>query len=290
MMRILLSIYILLLYGERTHATTPEPYLRFKMAVDRLAFESDIGKHAASLQVLKAIALGIPQRLPADVESALSLPAGELRLAEYSDSSVRERALIRIGESGLPGRLAFLRSLVKTDFQPDPTGSLWPAARIGLRSAELFALTGPNSRVNFLEQTIEASKGLSSEAIWASNKLCNEGAVGSVAKIATVYQWRPTEAMDRMRDCEARMEIVRRDPNRTKALASVLTTLPSKDREFTRWAIFELLEIRTGQAQIALADFAREIDRLPNSHPDKYWFSEIRGMVLHLLSLRHAAK
>ena len=252
--------------------TTPLPGTPECMIVDRvaaLAGRTDPGA-AGALEVLKRIGEGRAMDLSPDTESRLGLEPGRLHQAAFRIHEVRVCAIHRIGALADDEALNYLKNLKQSDMEPDQTGYVWTAVQIAVREAELNRLPNEASRVLFLE---DVTKDRSAAAWWAVQELCNRGSVPSLGYIreslARDYAGSP-EYDRQMKFCEARISIIQRDPNRLKAIASVLTVAGgSTDQQVLGWAINQLHDMDSPAADAEINRYAREIDNLPAGSPMK---------------------
>ncbi len=87
-----------------------------------------------------------------------------------------------------------------------------------------------------------------------------------------------------IRFCEARMRRVQTDPDRAKALGSVLRVDgTTENSRLISWAINQLDSIRTPEADAELDKFAAQLAKLPPEHPLRQFAFEgeirtLRGM------------
>jgi hypothetical protein len=244
-----------------------------------------------ALAILENLAVGLMDSADPESEARVGLKAGELRGPDFKDRVVRAHALRKIGEVDLPEALAYLQALRKEDLGVDPTRTLWPAAQIALRDAQLRRITDPYMKTEFLERTITEhhDAAFKSELTWwAVNELCDRGAQMSLSVIQKAI--RGTGSGQRGEDdiefCEARIRAVLSNPDRLKALASVLTVAdPAADR-LVGWAVNELSTMQTPAADAELDRFAREIGALPEGSPAKANLGIYRQEILNFQSRR----
>jgi len=68
--------------------------------------------------------------------------------------------------------------------------------------------------------------------------------------------------------CRARIEVVCRNPDRAKALGSILSVSSNnRDEDLVAWAMRQLDQANTSEADAELERYAHEIEALPNASP-----------------------
>ena len=93
---------------------------------------------------------------------------------------------------------------------------------------------------------------------------------------------------DEIAFCEARIQIVRRNPDRIKALASVLTLdNVAEDTRLKLWAICQLNEMHLAEADAELDRFARDISKLPEQSKMRQRMSLPGATIQELQNRRH---
>ena len=172
-----------------------------------------------------------------------------------------------LGERVLPEALKYLEALTPAqvgDLGPRDSHEAWPAAQIALQEARLMRIKAPQEQVTFLEHAMSASFDSHSTGkihLWATQTLCDMGSSTSLPlvekRLRSLYS-RIGEAETRF--CHERMQIVKSNSNRTKALGSVLNVGTSAgNQRLTTWAISALAAAKTAEADAELERFASEI-------------------------------
>ena len=120
------------------------------------------------------------------------------------------------------------------------------------------------SQVEFIEKTLTSQlpDGRGSIAWWAIDELCDRGILTSMANIHYSLKRNLSDkrAEQELRFCEARIRVVNRDPDRAKALGSVLTTDTNPDDErLVRWAIEQLAAMHSPAADAELKRFSADL-------------------------------
>ena len=201
-----------------------------------------------------------------ELEAAMALMGFPMRTGTFASARERACALRNIGKFDLPETLAYLESFRKEDFGP---GSLevWAGARIALFEARLRHITRPADRIAFLERTIRVRDPADS---YAEDELCDGGSYPSLPLIRESIRSRdPYRAAERIRYCEARMEIVARNPDRVTAIGAFLKVDGRPiDRDLNGWAIRQLGMMESPRADAELERYAKELERVKDSSPD----------------------
>lgn len=245
----------------------PPPYYAECRLVDEMVVKAKAipASQAVALEILERIVERQIQSARPDLELAAGLPYGQFRKPEFSTDEVRIRALLRISDLDLPEALDYLKNLSKDRLAPVSSSQVWDTAEIALHRAELNRISDENARVPFLEDTTGGKSA--AVAWWAVQSLCNQGSQRSLPFIReSIWRHNPTaDGQQQISFCETRMAIVSRNPDRTKALASLLVvTNGVTDQELLGWAINELHDIDSPQADAEIQRYAKEIDQLPN--------------------------
>jgi hypothetical protein len=269
-------------------ATTVAPFYYQCRLVDRV-FEAIRGTAPVSLDalaILESVAAGRMDGASPELETRVGLKAGELRGPDFKNPTVRAHALRKIGEAGLPEALAYLQDLRREDLGSDPSQMVWPAAQIALRAAQLRRITDPYMKTEFLERTVtERHDAVSNSAVtsWAVNELCDRGAQMSLSVIQqSIRSGQSGErGENEIEFCEERIRVVLSNPDRIKALASVLSAAGgTADRNLVGWAVSQLSSMRSPSADAELDRFALEIERLPEGSPRKLSLGTYRQEIL----------
>jgi hypothetical protein len=249
--------------------TVPDP--RPRLLLDRIsAAAAQTETTAISLELLERVALGRTGEIMPESAAQVGVDVVQLQQKGFSDSSVRAYALRKIAETGLPEALEFLRNLKQGDLGPDTTQQIWPSAQIAFRNALLNRIEDPQLKIEFLESAVAEHGGRGVASYWAVSRLCDDGALASLPIIQQSLRagWSGQYGEDQIRFCEARMQVVSRYPDRVRALGSVLSVEDgTEDDRLVRWAIYQLVEMRTPSADAELNRFASEIGSLPVGSP-----------------------
>ncbi len=223
---------------------------------------------AIALDLLERVALGKRDDILPEWEVQVGLPAGTLAYKAFADTSNRCYALDQIGETGAPEAVEFLAQRTREDFEPDTTGSMWPAAQVALRVARLRGIADPQAQVQFIEQALASQlpDGRSRIALWAIDELCDRGVLTSMANIQHTLKsmWPGKHGEDELRFCETRIRVVNSNPDRVQALGSVLSTDASlADERLILWAIDQLQAMHSPKADREIKRFRTELGVLP---------------------------
>jgi hypothetical protein len=229
-----------------------------------------------------------------ELETRVGLKAGELREPDFKEPEVRACALRKIGETALDEAVDFLTKLKADDLGRDPSQTIWPAAQIALRDAQLRRIKDPTMMTEFLERTVtERHDAISNSAVtgWAVNELCERGAESSLPVIEESIRGARSGqyAAEEVAFCRARIRVVRSNPDRAKALGSALVasiSAGSAEPRLVTWVIYQLNSMHSPSADAQLDRFAREVGDLPGASPTKLRLSAYRQQILDLQSRR----
>ncbi len=196
-----------------------------------------------------------------ELEAAMTLMGFQMRTGRFASSKARACALTTIGDLDTTEALEHLESLRKEDLGPGWTEGIWEGARIGLFKARLRRIAGKADRIAFLERTITEKD----PADWyAEEELCNAGNYPSLPLIRESIRLRsPDRAAKDIGNCEARMEIVSRNPDRVAAIASFLKADGKPmDEALIGWSIRQLCMMESPRVDAELRRYANELERL----------------------------
>jgi hypothetical protein len=269
--------------GRSCLATTQAPYASQCRLLDQVL--STIGSpsqtSSIALELLEQVALGRTSAISSGAEAQVGVPTGEFQKQEYNAPEVHACAFRAIGETDLQEAVNFLKNLKRADIGADTTEQIWPAVQDALANALLSQIADPRLKLEFLERTVRDREPA---AHWAREQLCNSGALSSmpVVEKSIRQSWSGQYGEDEVRFCEARMQVVSRHPDRSKALGSVLSVENFIDDDrLIRWAMYELMSLRTPNANAELKRFATEIGRLPNGSAHQQRLSGFRQEIDH---------
>jgi hypothetical protein len=188
----------------------------------------------------------------------------------------------------------FLASLKQADIGTDSGQQIWPAAQIALREARLRRITDAQSRNDFLEAILtEPHDAVSNSAIghWAVDQLCDRGALTSLSAIQKAIRNRMNGQRDEdeIAFCETRIQVIRRNPDRIKALGSVLVLDNSAgDTRLELWAILQLDAMHSPRADAELDRFASEITKVSEQSAKRQRLSLPEGVIRDIQNGRRA--
>jgi hypothetical protein len=269
-----------------------EPFHGQYLILDRVfaAVGAESSRRVA-LEILEHVAEGHPDSVSEESASQVGLKTTEFqefREAYFKDSSVRVRALLKIGDTALPEAVQYLSSLTPTGLSADDSHQVWPAAQVALRQALLTRIPDAQGKIEFLENTlVEPHDAVSNSGVtnWTIQALCNRGSLTSLPMIqkSLFNSFGVQRAQEEMQFCESRMRVVSGDPDRTKALASVLTIDGGiKDQRLTSWAIYQLASMHSSKADAELKRYSAAIEKLPAGFPDKEHLRQFSGAIRSL--------
>jgi len=263
-------------------ATTPGPYAGQCRLIDNVAERAvpHPEQRGEALRFLELIALGQAKDVTRTTEALLGRTSGPLQDEEYRAPSVRGCALRALGRTGLPQALEFLGRLKQGDFADDSSQQVWPEAHIALHEARLNAIQDADAQVEFLARIV-SEQVTGTTAYWASNQLCDRGASQSLPAIRESLRrnWSGSYGENEVRFCEARVQVIRSNPDRVKALAAVLTTWGSEDMRLLRWAVDQLDGLATPAADAEVDRFLAKAEALPDGDTRKQTLASMRQQV-----------
>lgn len=257
-------------------ASTPAPFARQSAIVDLFfAAALEPATRDAGVSSLERIAEGQPENVDPTLAAVahLTLEQSELRWLRFPE--VRAHALYKIAETGLIESVQFLGHLKAGDLGPDTTGQIDAAIGLSYRQALYRQEKDARRRVELLEAALdERSLPAANGAIaaWAWETLCEQGQIASMANIEKSIRlhYSGQYGEDRIRLCEGKMQTIRSDPDRVKALGTALRlTSAVQDRELIDWAIGQLEALRSEAADRALESYAGAILKLPNNSAER---------------------
>jgi hypothetical protein len=245
-------------------ATTAPPFAPEMAVVDRMVHAANFAKGSDSaLSLLERVAEGRSGEIDEVTANKVGLKLADVQDPYLKDSSVRAYAVRRIGDVELPGALDYLSALKRTELGPDDSGQIWPAAILGLNTARLRAISSSAAKVEFLESLLQRG-GIT--AWWAANELCDSGSGKSLSLIrdSVIRRNSSQRGEDEIRFCEKRIQVLARDPDRVKALVSVLSTNNGslEDQKLQLWAVRHLAALHNAEADQALARYMVEVGKV----------------------------
>jgi hypothetical protein len=200
---------------------------------------------------------------------AIGFNPEDVRQVTFHDPAARDCALQRLGDGGSPEALDFLQNLKPEDLltgyseEERHRGSVQGLphnAKDALNHILLNRITDLPGKVHFLEDLAGR------RSWWAANQLCDLGIQTSLPVIhntlSTIYSG-GYHGETEFRFCEERIRVLSRDPDRIKALGSVLRTDPPPDFRLVSWAVRQLAGLRDPQADLRLMRYGLEIHFLP---------------------------
>ena len=210
----------------------------------------------AALHVLERIADGRMEGAGADLEVQAGLRDGDLRSPAFRSQWAREYALSLIGKMDMPLALAYLRNFKLSGAPKDGLMTIWWASQVALHEALLDRIPDEAAKVKFLEDALNEQRDPWSDGHvsgWALNKLCNRSSLESLGTIRTVLKRDSAHGERQIAFCEAQMEVVSRNPDRVRALGSLLSVSSGfADRELLTWAVNQLAIMRSPAADAEL--------------------------------------
>ncbi len=268
------SCLTVLAFALPVFASKGPPFERENAIVDRIFLVATSGTSSSTgLQALEAIAEGRPEAVSPTVAAAAGLKLSPEEMDFFRDDEVRAHAIYKIAEIESPEAFSYLEALKPKARGATASGLADAAIGLAYRQAVYLREKDPQRRIELLESALgEKSIPAANSAIhaWAEAQLCNAGQMTSLPVIQkSMLYWNPGEhGQAEFQYCEARMRIVWRDPDRVKALSSVLTMSSSQeDRRLIEWAVAQLDKIDSPATDLILDQYAAAIDRLPERSP-----------------------
>ena len=123
---------------------------------------------------------------------------------------------------------------------------------------------------------------------WASQQLCDQGASTALPLIerSITNNWPGTHGAEEIAFCESRIRVISRDPDRVKALRSVLSIdNEAVSERLIRWAVAQLDSMHSAAADAELDRFANELRKLREGSPQYLRFGLVRDE-LHAVQQR----
>ena len=251
---------------------------------------------SAALGVLEQIAKGDNQNIAAEREQQLGLTSADLQHPVYGSVVVRECALHSLGRTGLPEALDFLRNFSLSDAAGDKSQHVWPAAQIALREALLSGITDAGSRAAFLENVLkEPHDAMSNSSVthWAVDGLCDSGYLEALPRVRQSIKNRRNgqRGDDEIAFCEARMQIVARDPDRARALGSVFGSIASLEstpegKRIIQWATLQLIPLHSPSADAEFERIAGDLAVQAKNFPKDAELAETKRFIDAILAAR----
>ncbi len=272
-------------------ATSFAPFAGEWSVLDRIATftTSRPETKAIALEVLERVALGRTAEIAARAEAQIGLAAGQLQRKEFQASTSRACAFRAIGKTAPPEAVDFLSKLKRAVIGPDGSLEMWRAAQIARNDVQLRRIADPQLKTEFLESLITRTETRDSLLAWAVDKLCDSGAIRSLPEIRQAIRRRLNGKRDEedIRFCEGKIQVISSNPDRIKALSSVLRTesTPEYDR-LQRWSIYQLADEGNATADAELRRFAAEIGRVPASSPQRLRLAFLKQLIETMLATR----
>ena len=279
------TLILTIVFAALSPARTADPVSGYCLVLERMTILSEkTERNKYAFEVLRLVSLGRNKMAPEKAETELGLGEGEIRKPAYSATGVRACALQIIGKMHNAQAIEFLANLQRSDVIQESGDELWTSAQNALSYARLSNIEDPRLKIEFLEGLVTPR---TPSSFWAVNRLCDSGAVASldVAKAYLKLAWSGEYGEEQSRFCEARMQVIFGNPDRAKALGSVLKIgVRSTELDKLRdWAIVQLLEMDNPTADLELSRFRMEIRKRPKNDSNHGYFSSLDGDIERLM-------
>lgn len=249
----------------------------------------------SALDVLDRIVTQRAQEISAESEKQLSLQPGQLRQLAFGAAEARVCAARSLGKTGLPEGVALLQSMNPAEAPDDRSQRVWSAIQIALREASLVNLEAGTPRERFLENVLDNHSTPGQVGNWAMEELCDSGALDALSHIRAILTRLNNGERARGEEeagyCEARMQVVARNPDRAKALATVfgnVTKLESTEagRRLLAWAAAQLYELHSPSADAEMERLARDLGALQKAFPADTYVSQLADGIREMSAMR----
>jgi hypothetical protein len=153
------------------------------------------------------------------------------------------------------------------------------AVQIALRDAQLRRISNPLQQIEFLEKPTEEKSAVQA---WAVEQLCDRGSLPSLPVIQKSIRSRDSSQRgeDDILFCEARIQVIRSNSDRVKALGTILQTGQGRPSErLMFWAINQLILQHSPDADLVLDGYASQISKLPSGVPENKGLYAARDVI-----------
>jgi hypothetical protein len=280
-MKPFLALTIFIAAAATCHAYEPGEFAAEYHALDRVAGAAlrSPAELPRVVAVLASVLLGKPSETIGDFNQLTGLGPGGIARLHLAETESRCYAAEKLGETGSQSALEILSAFRLADAAAsDQPYYLLGCVTVGEKEIREHA-AGDN-----VEEKIRLARGVLNEHSyggnvedtvyrWAINRLCDLGSSSDFPLIESSMNaihndwWGKSE----LEFCRDRIAVVARDPDRTKALSTVL--LPAGHGEDSRihgWAIYQLLAMHSADGDRALARYFAEVDKLDRDNPLHY--------------------
>jgi len=153
-------------------------------------------------------------------------------------------------------------------------------------------IADPQAKIEFLRNTL-TSKTAATPRWWVVEELCNRGAAVALPDIRASIKKRlsGSDAQSEIEFCEARVQVLGRDPDRARALGSVFGSVVSLEntlegQKLLHWAMQQLIPMRSPDADAELDRIADRLDVLAKGAPGDVQLSILKSKVNGIRSER----
>jgi hypothetical protein len=279
-MKPFLALTIFIAAAATCHAYEPGEFAAEYHALDRVAGAAlrSPAELPRVVAVLASVLLGKPSDTIGDFRQLTGLGTDGMARLHLAEAESRCYAAEKLGETGSQPASEILSKFRLEDAPSDRRYYLLGCVTVGLKEiGERAAGDNAEDKIRFARGVLNehSYKGDVEDSVyrWAINRLCDLGSSSDFPLIESSMNaihndwWGKSE----LEFCRDRIAVLARDPDRTKALGTVL--LPAGHVEDSRihgWAIYQLLAMHSADGDRALARYFAEVDKLDRDNPLHY--------------------
>ena len=266
-MRLIRASLAILAFPALSLANSPRSFPLERALIDQLGNASKIAvTQAAALETLEEIAAGKIHRV--DEGNAKLLHLDTVLVADATmlrNPSVRAYAIRQIGASATDAALTFLEKIGPKSLGEDESGEIYPAVKIARYIALIARARDEQAKTELLESALKVVPA------WAIDVICDRGTITSLPAVERAIEqlYVPSQGDGMIQSCQARMQLIRSDPNRIVALGSVLNVHPIPAMPFVMWAVSQLLADHSAAAGEQVRRIAATIAGLPDGDAER---------------------
>jgi hypothetical protein len=226
--------------------------------------------------VLGSVLLGTSSDTIGDFRQLTGLGADGIARLHLAEAESRCYAAEKLGETGSQSASEILSKFRLEDAPSDRRCYLLGCVNVGLLESRLHD-KGSQERIQ-LARTVLNGRSYRGEVEgvgfrWAMQSLCDLGSGEDypLVEIKMAAEGNDWWAKPELEFCRDRIAVLARDPDRTKALGTVLLPVGhAEDQRIHGWAISQLVAMHAADADRALARYFAEVDKLDRDNPLHY--------------------